>query len=67
MRVHVVSDLEGVSGIVEGGQTSGGEPMYEEARRLYAEEIDAAVRGAKAATISVTADTWWEAWKAFYF
>ncbi|HEY1315775.1 MAG TPA: M55 family metallopeptidase, partial [Gaiella sp.] len=49
MRVHVISDLEGVSGIVKGGQTSGGEPMFDEARRLYTEEINAAVRGAKAA------------------
>ena len=49
MRVHVISDLEGVSGIVKGGQTGGGAPMYEEARRLYTEEINAAVRGAKAA------------------
>ena len=52
MRVHVISDLEGVSGVVKGGQTTGGEPMYEEARRLYTEEINAAVRGAKAALIS---------------
>ena len=43
MRVHVISDLEGVAGIVKGGQTSGGEPMFEEARRLYTEEINAAV------------------------
>ena len=49
MRVLVVSDLEGVSGIVELGQIAGGRPMYEESRRLYTEEINAAVRGAKAA------------------
>jgi len=49
VRVHVISDLEGVSGIVKGGQTSGGEPMFEEARKLYTEEINAAVRGAKVA------------------
>ena len=49
MRVHVISDLEGVSGIVKGPQTAGGEPLYEEARKLYTEEINAAVRGAKAA------------------
>ena len=49
MQIHVISDLEGVAGIVKGGQTSGGEPMFEEARRLYTEEINAAVRGAKAA------------------
>ena len=49
MRVHVFSDMEGVSGIVKWEQTAGGEPMYEEGRRLYTEEINAAVRGAKAA------------------
>jgi len=49
MKVFIVSDLEGVSGITKGGQTGGGEPMYEESRRLYTEEINAAVRGAKAA------------------
>jgi D-amino peptidase len=49
MRVFVVSDMEGVSGIVKRAQTTGGAPMYEEGRRLYTEEINAAVRGAKAA------------------
>ena len=49
MRVFVVSDMEGVSGIVKWKQTTGGDPMYEEGRRLYTEEINAAVRGAKAA------------------
>ena len=41
--------MEGVSGIVKFQQTHGGDPMYEEGRRLYTEEINAAVRGAKAA------------------
>jgi D-amino peptidase len=49
MKVFVVSDMEGVSGIVKWEQTTGGDPMYEEGRRLYTEEINAAVRGAKAA------------------
>jgi D-amino peptidase len=49
VRVHIISDMEGVAGIVNGAQTKGGEPMYEEGRRLYTEEINAAVRGAKAA------------------
>ncbi len=49
MRVHIISDMEGVSGIVKGAQTAGGAPMYEEGRKLYTEEINAAVRGAKAA------------------
>lgn len=49
MRVHIISDMEGVSGIVKPEQTSGGNPMYDEGRKLYTEEINAAVRGAKAA------------------
>jgi D-amino peptidase len=49
MRVHVISDMEGVAGIVKWEQTTGGDAMYEEGRRLYTEEINAAVRGAKAA------------------
>ncbi len=49
MRVHIITDMEGVSGIVRGPQTHGGAPMYEEGRKLYTEEINAAVRGAKAA------------------
>src|SRR5436190_24127704 len=49
MRVHVISDMEGVAGIVRWEQVTGGHPMYEEGRRLYTEEINAAVRGARAA------------------
>ena len=49
MRVHVISDMEGVAGIVRSEQVTGGDPMYDEGRRLYTEEINAAVRGAKAA------------------
>lgn len=49
MRVLIMSDMEGVSGIVVWEQVTGGDPMYEEGRRLYTEEINAAVRGAKAA------------------
>jgi D-amino peptidase len=49
MKVFVVSDMEGVSGIVKWEQVDGGESLYEEARKLYTEEINAAVRGAKAA------------------
>src|SRR5436189_1904628 len=49
MRVLIMSDMEGVSGIVVWEQVNGGAPMYEEGRRLYTEEINAAVRGAKSA------------------
>jgi D-amino peptidase len=41
--------MEGVAGIVKWEQTSGGEALYEEGRKLYTEEVNAAVRGAKAA------------------
>jgi D-amino peptidase len=49
MRVLIMADMEGVSGIVNWGQVNGGEPMYDECRRLYTHEVNAAVRGAKAA------------------
>ncbi|HJQ73320.1 MAG TPA: M55 family metallopeptidase [Gaiellaceae bacterium] len=49
MRVHIISDMEGVAGIVKWQQVAGGEKLYEEGRVLYTEEINAAVRGAKAA------------------
>jgi D-amino peptidase len=49
MRVFIVSDMEGVAGIVKWQQVTGGHAMYEEGRRLYTGEINAAVRGAKAA------------------
>lgn len=49
MRVLIMCDMEGVSGIVTWDQVTGGKPMFEEGRRLYTEEINAAVRGAKAA------------------
>ena len=49
MRVHVISDIEGVAGIVRWAQTGGDQTLYHEGRRLYTEEINAAVRGAKSA------------------
>ena len=49
MRVHIISDIEGVAGVVKWAQTGGDQTLYHEARRLYTEEINAAVRGAKKA------------------
>jgi D-amino peptidase len=50
VKVFVVSDMEGVAGIVKWEQTTGGDELaYREGRKLYTEEINAAVRGAKAA------------------
>ena len=45
MKVFIVSDMEGVAGIVKWQQTSGGHAMYEEGRRLYTGEINAALCG----------------------
>ncbi len=51
MKVFVVSDMEGVAGIVKWQQTDGTveKRSYHEGRELYTEEINAAVRGAKSA------------------
>jgi D-amino peptidase len=51
MKVFVVSDMEGVAGIVKWQQTDGSSEKrsYHEGRELYTEEINAAVRGAKSA------------------
>src|SRR3954469_4036797 len=49
MRVHIISDIEGVAGVVKWSQAGGDQPLYHEARKLYTEEINAAVRGAKSA------------------
>jgi D-amino peptidase len=49
VKVFIVSDMEGVAGIVKWQQVLGGHAMYDEGRKLYTGEINAAVRGAKAA------------------
>jgi D-amino peptidase len=48
MRVHIITDMEGISGIVKPEQTNATKPQFEEGRKLYTEDINAAVRGAKA-------------------
>ena len=48
MRVHIISDMEGVAGITKWEQTGGDKELFKEGRRLYTEEINAAVRGARA-------------------
>lgn len=52
MRVLIMTDMEGVSGIVTWDQVNGGKPQYEAGRILYTEEVNAAIRGAKAAGAS---------------
>ncbi|CEK12453.1 D-aminopeptidase DppA [Chthonomonas calidirosea] len=49
MRVMLWCDMEGVAGISVWEQVNGGAPLYEEGRRLYTEEVNAAVRGCKRA------------------
>jgi D-amino peptidase len=51
MKVFIVSDMEGVAGIVKWQQTDGTKEKraYHEGRELYTEEINAAVRGARSA------------------
>src|SRR4051794_7022118 len=46
MRVVVFGDMEGVSGICRWAQVSATGTLYEEGRRLYTAEMNAAVRGA---------------------
>jgi D-amino peptidase len=46
MRVLIMADMEGVAGIVHWDQVQHDSPMYQEGRRLYTEEINAAIRGA---------------------
>lgn len=49
MKVLVIGDMEGVAGVVKRDQVIAGEKLYEEARGLYTEEMNAGVRGACAA------------------
>src|SRR6187431_953868 len=53
VKVFIVSDIEGVAGIVKGEATGppphGDATLYQEGRKLYTQEFNAAVRGAKAA------------------
>jgi D-amino peptidase len=49
MRVLIWVDMEGIAGIEVWEQVTGGKPQYEESRRLMTGEVNAAVRGAKAA------------------
>ena len=46
MRILIISDMEGISGIVRWEQVIPGKPLFEEGRRLYTEDVNAAIRGA---------------------
>jgi D-amino peptidase len=45
-RVYISVDMEGISGINGDDQTSAGQPEYNRARKLMAEDANAAIRGA---------------------
>lgn len=49
MKVQLWADMEGVAGITKWDQVNAGRPQYEEGRRLYTAEINAAIRGCKRA------------------
>jgi D-amino peptidase len=52
MRAVIFCDMEGVCGIQAWEQVNGGHPSYQDGRRLYTDEVNAAVRGARAAGAS---------------
>ncbi len=49
MRVLFWCDMEGIGGILKWDQVIADKPQYQEGRRLYTAEVNAAVRGAKKA------------------
>lgn len=49
MRVVIFCDMEGISCIETWEQVTAGTAFYEESRKLYTDEMNAAVRGARAA------------------
>src|SRR5579863_2884830 len=52
MRVVIFCDMEGISCIETWEQVSAGHPFYEQSRKLYTDEMNAAVRSARAAGVS---------------
>jgi len=48
MKIYVVTDMEGISGIWSGAQTSPGTPQYEEGRKLMMADVNSAIEGALA-------------------
>lgn len=52
MRVMMWCDMEGISAITQWDQVSAGASQYEEGRRLYTADVNAAVRGARKAGAS---------------
>lgn len=48
MKIYISADFEGVSGIVDRHQCFPGDPAFEWARRIWIQQINAVVEGAKA-------------------
>jgi D-amino peptidase len=48
MKIYILTDLEGVGGVVDDAQLVPGSPRYEDARRWLTLEVNAAVEGALA-------------------
>lgn len=46
MRIYIITDLEGVGGVLLPQQVQPGDPMYERARLLLTHEVNAAIEGA---------------------
>lgn len=63
MRVYISADLEGVNGVVHSSQTQPGEPGYERAVERMHDELNAVVKGARAAGAAevLIADAHWDA------
>src|SRR2546430_835617 len=49
MRIIIFCDMEGISCIEAWEQVMSGTALYQECRKLYTDEMNAAVRGARAA------------------
>ena len=58
MKVMLWCDMEGVAGISVWEQVNGGAALYEEGRRLYTAEVNAAVRGCKRVHRYLELQTW---------
>ena len=46
MKIYILTDLEGVGGVALNDQTAPGSALYQEARHLLTQEVNAAVEGA---------------------
>ena len=66
MRVLIVSDMEGITGISVWEQVNGGAPLYEEGRRLYTADVNAVVRGCKRAGAQQVTVIDWHGAGGFY-